>query len=220
LAIAAATVVSTLFVAMDQGASGTSPQEIMQSMVAMRTMKSLIHAVAIASVLAYAFGYASLAARLDLRRPLVLGSLTTYLMGCMAMIGATTLDGFISGDLAAQFAGASPDSAKQGYNMIVFAGVALTDLARVGWVLQAVATMGWSLRLLSDGGLRRAVGLVGLLSGGLVVGTVVWAGASMDLTAVLSIILAQAIGNLAVALLSMRDKTGGAQRDAGLPLVA
>src|SRR5471032_3324440 len=111
--IAAATVLSTIFVAMDQGASGTTPQEVMNSMVAMRPMKALVHAVAIASVLAYAFGYATLAARLDLRRPLVLASLTTYLIGCVAMIGATTLDGFVSGDLAAMFAGASPDSVKQ-----------------------------------------------------------------------------------------------------------
>jgi hypothetical protein len=138
----------------------------------------------------------------------------------MAMIGATTLDGFISGDLAAQFAGASPDSVKQGYNMIGFTGVALTDLARVGWVLQAVATIGCSLVLLQRCGMRRAVGLVGLLSGGLVVATVIVAGANMDLTALLSIILAQAIGNLAFAVLLLRDKTSAVQYGAGLPLAA
>lgn len=206
LAIAAATIFSTIFVALDQGATGTTPQEVMASMVAMRPMKSLVHTVAIASVLAYAFGYASLATRLDLRRPLVLASLTSYLIGCVAMIGATTLDGFVSGDLAAMFAGASPDSVKQGYNMIAFTGVALTELARVGWVLQAVAGIGWSLALLGGSGLQRGVGLLGLLSGALVVGAVVVAGANMNLAAILSILVAQAVWNLAAALLLVRNK--------------
>ncbi|RFP08152.1 hypothetical protein D0T23_30455 [Duganella sp. BJB475] len=217
LAIAAATILSTIFVALDQGASGTTPQEIMTSMVAMRAMKSLVHTVAIASVLAYAFGYASLATRLDLRRPLVLGSLTTYLIGCVAMIGATTLDGFVSGDLAAIFAGASPDGVKQGYNMITFTGVALTEMARVGWVLQAIAGIGWSLVLLGGRGLQRGIGLLGLLSGALVVGTVVVVGVNMDLAAILSILVAQAVWNLAAAFLLVRNKfvatvhvTGGA----------
>lgn len=206
LAIAAATILSTLFVAMDQGASGATPQEIMASMAAMRPMKSLVHTVAIASVLAYAFGYASLATRLDVRRPLVLASLTTYLIGCVAMIGATTLDGFVSGDLAAMFAGASADSVKQAYNMIAFTGVALTDMARVGWVLQAAAGIGWSLVLLGGRGLQRGVGLLGLLSGALVVGTVIVAGANMSMAAILSILVAQAVWNLAAAFLLVCNK--------------
>lgn len=215
LAIGAATILSTIFVALDQGATGATPQEIMASMVAMRPMKSLVHAVAIASVLAYAFGYASLATRLDLRRPLVLASLTTYLIGCVAMIGATTLDGFVSGDLAAMFVAASPDSVKQGYNLIAFTGVALTDVARVGWVLQALAGIGWSAVLLGTRGLQRGLGAIGLLSGALVVTTVVVAGANMDLTAILSILGAQAIWNLAAALLLVRNKIAVTARAAG-----
>ncbi|MES2047006.1 MAG: hypothetical protein V4447_01290 [Pseudomonadota bacterium] len=203
-AIACATLLSILFVALDEGASGATPLAIMQSMLKMRDMKALVHGVAIASVLAYAFGYASLAARLDLRRPLVLAGLTTYLIGCVAMIGATILDGFISTDVAAQFVKASPEGIKLGYNLIVFLGVAITDLAKLGWVLQACAALAWAIVLIAERGLYRTVGLIGLLSGGLVLTAVLASGANMSLTAILSILLAQAIWNLAAATLLIR----------------
>ena len=207
IAIAAATILSTIFVALDQGASGDTPLALLRSMVAMQAMKQLVHGVAIASVLAYAFGYASLAQRLGLRRPLVLAGLSAYLIGCVAMVAATVLDGFVTGDAAALFSAASsPDGVKQGYNMIMFMGVVLTDLARVGWVIQAVAAVGWSLVMLGGRGWQFGVGLVGLLSGLLVVVAVFVAGANMDMAAILSILLAQAVWNLAAAAWLVRRK--------------
>ena len=53
IAIAAATVLSIIFVALDGPASGSTPLEILQSMAGMRTTKEMVHSVAIASVLAY-----------------------------------------------------------------------------------------------------------------------------------------------------------------------
>ncbi len=210
IAIAAATVLSIIFVALDGPASGSTPLDILQSMAGMRGTKEMVHSVAIASVLAYAFAYSVFAWRMDLRRPLVLAGLTTYLTGCVAMIGATILDGFISGDVASQFAAASPDSVKQGYNLVVFIGIALTDLAKLGWVLQAVASLAWSIILLQGRGLNpafnRPVGLVGLVSSGLVLAAVFSSDVNMSMTVLLGILFAQAIWNLAAAALLIRSK--------------
>ncbi|MES2069298.1 MAG: hypothetical protein V4488_03045 [Pseudomonadota bacterium] len=209
IAIAAATILSILFVALDDSATGASPLAILQSMIAMTAMKQVVHGVAIASVLAYAFGYSSLAVKLDVRRPLVLAGLTTYLIGCVAMIGATMLDGFISSDVASQFAGASPEGVKLGYNLVVFMGIALTDLAKLGWILQAVAAIAWSISLLAERGFSRfshVIGWIGLASGGLVIVVVVSAGANMSMAALLGTLAAQAIWNLAAAALLIRDK--------------
>ena len=210
IAIAAATIFSIIFVALDQGASGEGPKAVMQSMIDMRGMKGLVHGVAIASVLSYAFGYASLAARLQLRRPLVLAGLTTYMIGCVAMIGATTLDGFVSTDLAATYVNMAPDRVKIGYDLIVFAGVALTDLAKVGWVLQAAAALAWSVVMLHKKGAGRLVGAIGLLSSALVLAAVFGSGANMGMAAILSILVAQAIWNLAAAVFLFR-KPGDAE---------
>ena len=206
IAIACATILSIIFVALDSEALGKKPQEIMQSMIAMRAMKGLVHGVAIASVLSYIFGFATLAQKLDLRRPLVLGGLTTYLVGSVAMIGATILDGFISTDVAQAFVGASPEGVKTGYNLIVFAGIALTDLAKLGWVLQAIGTCAWAVSLVAERGFARAVAYIGLASGTLVLAAVFSSGANMGVAAILSILVAQALWNLAAAALLFRSR--------------
>lgn len=207
LAIAAGTILSTITVAADSSASGDSPRAFLMSMIAISASKALVHLVAMAAVLAYAFGFTTLARRLDLQRPLVLAGLGAFLFGCVAMLGATLIDGFISSDVAAAFANApSPESVKQGYNLVLYGDIVLTDLARLGWVLQALATIAWAPALLAGAGWQRVTGVVGLLSGGLVIAAVVAAGAMMSMQALLSIILAQAVWNLAVAVLLMRGR--------------
>lgn len=205
MAIAIATILSTLAVALDGGAAGSTPQAVMQSMVAMRATKAGVHTVAIFSILAYAFGYAVLARQLDLRRPMVLAGLSTYLLGCAAMIGATLIDGFVSIDVAAAFANApSPESIKQGYNMVAMLGIALTDLARLGWILQALAAGAWAWQLLGKPGMARAVAVIGLLSSAMVCYSAVASGAYMTMTAILTILVSQALWNLAAAVLLIR----------------
>ena len=207
LAIAAGTIFSTIAVALDGPASGDSPRAFLMSMIAIGGTKAAVHLVAMAAVLAYAFGFTTLARKLDLQRPLVLAGLSAYLFGCMAMLGATLIDGFISSDVAAAFANApSPESIKQGYNLVMYGDIVLNDLARLAWVLQALATIAWAPALLAGAGWQRATGVVGLLSGGLVLAAVVEAGAMMTMQALLSIILAQAVWNLAAAVLLVRAK--------------
>ena len=77
IAIATAAIVSTIFVALDRSGGGNSQLEVLQGIARLQGLKELVHAVAIASVCAFAFGYATLARRLGLQRPLVLAGLTT-----------------------------------------------------------------------------------------------------------------------------------------------
>src|SRR4249919_102944 len=100
-AIAVATVVSTIVVAMDRSGGGSNPLQILQGIVGLTLLKEMVHGVAIASVCAYAFGYVSLSRRLGLQRPLVLAGLVVYLIGCVAMVAATLLDGFVTPHVAA-----------------------------------------------------------------------------------------------------------------------
>jgi hypothetical protein len=204
IALALATIISIIFVAMDQGASGNTPETILQSMVTMRTTKAIVHLVAIACVLAYAYGYTALAARLDLRKPLVLAGLTTYLLSCAAMLGATVIDGFISNDVAASFLHASsPEGVKTGYNLVVLLDIVLNDLAKLAWVLQALSALAWSACMLGNAR-QRVTAIVGVLSSGLVLGLIFTVGANMSMAALLGILAAQAIWNLAAAIQLVR----------------
>ncbi|WP_460731796.1 hypothetical protein [Lysobacter tyrosinilyticus] len=204
MAIAAATIISTVFVALDSGGGGTTPMEILRGIARLQAQKELVHGVAIASVCAYAFGYASLARRLDLHRPQVLAGLVVYLLGCVAMIGATVLDGFVTPHVAMDAIAGSPERVRFGYDFIHYLGLVLNDLAKLGWVLQAVGTLAWSFALLRSRGSNRVVGAIGLLSSAAVCAAVLLSPTSMTMTAILSVLLAQLTWNLAAAVWLMR----------------
>jgi hypothetical protein len=205
VAIAAATVISTIFVALDRSGGGSNPQEILQGIANLLLLKEVVHGVAIASVCAYAFGYTVLARRLGLHRPLVLAGLVAYLIGCVAMVGATILDGFVTPHIAIDAIGASPERLAFAYNLVHYVGVVLNDLAKLGWVLQAVGTIAWSLLLVREIGLVRVAGAVGLLSSALVVAAVVGSATNMSMASLLGVLLAQLLWNIGAAVVLMRE---------------
>lgn len=210
IAIALATIVSTVFVALDESGGGHGMQEILQSIARLQTLKAVVHGVAIASLCAYAFGYAALARRLSLRRPLVLAGLASYLIGCAALAGATVIDGFVIPHIAADAVAGSASRLQIGYELVHYAGLALTDAAKIGWLLQAAGALAWSVALLRDAGLSRATGVIGCAANLLVGAAVLGSGVNMAMTSILSVLLAQLVWNLAAALLLMRKPTGHA----------
>lgn len=205
VAIALATVVSTVFVALDHGGGGTTPREILQGILALTALKELVHGVAIASVCAYAFGYTVLARRLGLHRPLVLAGLVPYLIGCVAMVGATILDGFVTPHLATDALAGSPERIAFAYQAIHAVGVVLNDLAKLGWVLQALGAMAWSVVLLHEPRLPRMAGVVGLVSSVGVVALVLMSATNMTMASLLGVLLAQLLWNVAAATWLIRE---------------
>jgi hypothetical protein len=207
IAIATAAVVSTIFVALDRSGGGNNPLEILQGIARLQMLKEVVHAVAIASVCAFAFGYASLSQRLGLQRPLVLAGLTAYLIGCIAMIGATITDGFVIPHIAVDAVSATPEHVTFAYNLIRYAGIALNDMAKLGWILQAVGTLAWSAALVRGHGFNRACGVIGILSSVLVLGLIFGSATNMTMTSLLSVLVAQLTWNIAAAALLMRDRS-------------
>lgn len=215
IAIALATVLSTVFVALDESGGGKGQLEILQSIAQLQSLKALVHGVAIASLCAYAFGYAALARRLSLRRPAVLAGLACYLMGCVALVGATVVDGFVIPHLAADAAAGSPMRLQVGYELVHAAGIALTDAARIGWLLQAAGALAWAGVLLGEAGLARIIGAVGGLANLAVAAAVVGAGSSMTMTSILTVLLAQLVWNLAAAFWLVRRPASAAEPATG-----
>lgn len=208
LTILVSAIVSTATVALDRGASGKTTQEILQSMVQIQAWHQNVHVVAMVCICGLMYGYTVLSQRLDLRRAPVLIGLMTYALGSVLMLAATILDGFISTGIAADFVNSTPEAAQAARWMIhVVESIALTDIARVAWVLQSVAAIAWSVALLRDAGLRRVIGCVGLVAGGLPAAMVIAAGAQMDLSVVIGTLLLQAVWNLAAGVLMLRDRS-------------
>ncbi len=216
IAIALATLLSTLFVALDESGGGKGQLEILQSIAQLQLLKAVVHGVAIASLCAYAFGYAALAQRLSLRRPAVLAGLACYLMGCVALVAATVVDGFVIPHLAADAAAGSAMRLQVGYELVHAAGIALTDAAKIGWLLQAVGALAWSGVLMGEGGFARVTGVVGAVANLAVGAAVLGAGVNMTMMAILAILLAQLVWNLAAALWLVR----AAQTRSAAPLAS
>ena len=208
LAILASAIISTATVALDRGASGKTTLEILQSMVQVQSWHQNVHVVAMACLCGLMYGYTVLSQRLDLRRSPVLIGLLTYALGSVLMFAATILDGFISTGIAADFVNGTPEAAQAARWMIhVVESIALTDIARVAWVLQSVAAIAWSVALLRDAGMRRVVGCIGLVAGGLPAAMVIAAGAQMDLSVVVGTLLLQAVWNVAAGVLMLRERS-------------
>lgn len=207
LVILASAIVSTATVALDRGASGKTTQEILQSLVQIQAWHQNVHVVAMGCLCGLMYGFTVLCQRLDLRRAPVLFGLITYALGTVLMLGATLLDGFISTGIAADFVNGTPEAAQAARWMIhVVESIALTDTARVAWVLQSVAALAWSVALLRDAGARRVVGYIGLVAGGLPAAMVIIAGAQMDLSVVIGTLLLQAMWNIAAGVLMLRER--------------
>lgn len=215
IAIGLATVLSTVFVALDESGGGQGQLEILQSIARLQLLKAVVHGVAIASLCAYAFGYTALARRLSLRRPAVLAGLVCYLMGCVALAGATVVDGFVIPHLAADAAAGSATRLQVGYELVHAAGLALTDAAKIGWLLQAAGALLWAGVLLVEAGGTRIVGTVGVVANLAVAAAVLGAGVNMTMASILTVLLAQLVWNLAAAFWLIRAPRLGDDRETG-----
>ncbi len=95
--------------------------------------------------------------------------------------------------------------------------IALTDAAKIGWVLQALGALAWSCALLREVGLGRIVGVVGIGANLLVGAAVLGSGVNMTMASILSVLLAQLVWNLAAAGLLVRAPRWVAASERVLP---
>ncbi|MES2297461.1 MAG: hypothetical protein V4582_10480 [Pseudomonadota bacterium] len=218
IAIIVSAIVSIVAVAMDATPTGKDARSVMQSMIALQQSHQLVHVIAMLCLGGLMFGHTVLSQRLGLRRAPVTAALTAYGLGTVLMFMATILDGFISTDIAASFVGKSPEAVQAGYWMIqAIGGIALVDIAKVSWVLQSVAVLCWSVALLRQAGLQRAVGVIGLAAGALPAITVCVVGSNMTDNVVVGILLLQAVWNLAAATVLLRDRSASPSVQSKLP---
>jgi hypothetical protein len=203
LLLALAAVVSIVFVALDPEVSGNTSRTILQAVVANATMHRVVHAVELACVACLGFGFLSLASRIGLRRPAVIGACLTYLVGCVAMVVAAVTDGFITGDVASYYLlpGHSVDTGRETIHLCY---VVIQDFATASWFFQSAGVLAMACALLPRKGLQRVVGVLGLATGALAPIAIVATYPVMDTTVVVGILLAQMVWNMAAATLLLQ----------------
>jgi hypothetical protein len=204
-AMALAAVLSIVLVALEPEVRAHGARAVLEAVAANAPIHQLVHAAESLFVLVLAHGVTSLGRRLGLARTAVRFGLLAYLAGALAMLAATTFDGFVTPTVALTWL--RPDHDIQaGLEAIRFAGIAVQSFAAVSWGLQAVGALSLSAALFADGGVRRRLGLIGLLAGAAPVVAMMAAWPAMDTMVVVGILLTQAAWNfVCVAALWRRE---------------
>ena len=123
-------------------------------------LAGVVHGAMILLLALQAFGFAHLAGRRGLGRPLILAGLVAYGISLFDHVGAATINGFVVPALAARGQGAVS------HDIFLLAWEANQALARIGVYATGAAFLLWSLDLLRDRApWPRLVGLAGLAAG-------------------------------------------------------
>jgi len=205
-ALIAASILSVVALGFDPDISGHDSREILQGIIAATRVHQAVHIAEMLSLGGFAFGFTSLARGLGLQRPAVLAGLVAYLAGCLAMLGAATLDGFVTPDIAAGFITRSPADIDVGMNLLRFTGILLQNLADLSFVLLAAGTLLWALALIAGRVPHRVTGAIGLASG-IVPIILVVLHLDQDPTSLIMVLVAQSAWNIAAAILLLRSET-------------
>jgi hypothetical protein len=140
-------------------------------------------------------------------RPSVVVGLTSFCMGAGALMASMVLDGFVTPAIAVRFAGAqSPDDLLAAKTLLIFVGTLIRFLMQGGVLLQSAAMFSWSSVIVRRQGLRRAVGMLGLIAAPALIIALIAASATTATHVLLGGIVLQAIWYASLAALLFRRR--------------
>ncbi|HYM41450.1 MAG TPA: hypothetical protein VET46_01670 [Steroidobacteraceae bacterium] len=169
-------------------------------------INGLVHGALVVTLAALIVCFVLLSRRLGSGRPLVVGGLIAFCIGCGLMIASMILDGFVTPALAVRFADSgSTDNLTMARTLFILCGTIIGFLMPFGVLFQSAATLCWSVAIVKGPGLRRSIGVFGLLVGLIPIIAVPAVPSPLMTHVLLAAVVLQAIWYLALAaLLSSR----------------
>ncbi len=119
----------------------------MTQLVTIGPMDRIVHGAVIGAEIVLLAAFAIVSAHLGLGRLSVAGALAAYAVGVGLTVAASVIDGFITPDVAAHYAGGSPAAIDAGVSLLTYGSIALQDLTKVGIATMSAAIVVWSLML-------------------------------------------------------------------------
>jgi hypothetical protein len=202
LAIIVATIATLILVAHHPvvGPGGT-PQESLSSIVALGQIDAVVHGMLIAMVGLFAYGFAVFGVRLGLQRGPALLATLAYLLGCISVVGAALLDGFVIPDIAARFSTSTDSQIQVAHGILASCGIAVQVLTKFGFSLMSVGFIAWSLALWGSSKRIRWLVTVALAAGVLPATVIAASGLSLKPHTLMVIVAGQAFWNFIAAKL-------------------
>jgi hypothetical protein len=164
-AIAVAAIVTLFAVLIHPSLGGRNPARALADIVTMGPMDRLVHGVVIAAEIVLLASFSIVSTRLGMGRLAVVAAFAAYAIGVGSTIAAAVIDGFITPDVAAQYAGGPQTQIGTGIALLTLCSIALQDLTKVGTAAMSAAIVVWSLALFERTSLAaRGLGVLGIAS--------------------------------------------------------
>jgi hypothetical protein len=123
----------------------------------------VVHGGVILVLTALIVSFVLLSQRLGPKRVTVVIGLTTFCVGCAALMASLFLDGLVVPAIASRVVGSTRgNSLDEAAPLILLCGVLIQYLLPLGLFFQAAAMLSWSAAILTRNGRRLAVGAFGL----------------------------------------------------------
>lgn len=163
------------------------------------TVDRLVHGVLIAALLATGFALSIFASRRGLDRPSIRAGAIAYSAGLLAMIGAALVSGFVLPDVATSLPRSSTNDLQIAGSLLIYCRLLNQACAGCATVAMSAGIALWSIDLLADRGLERAIGILGCLVAA-VTATLLLAGSlRLDVHGMQQVVIGQGAWSVAIA---------------------
>ena len=169
-------------------------------------LSAIVHAVLIGVLLVTLHCLVEFAWARGLARPLVRGATLAYAVGIVLMIGAALVSGFVIADVASAAPHDTAVDLQIVHQLLRLCGVLNQVSAGFGAVAMSVGIGLWSIDLLRDRGLARAVGALGAIVALVPMIAVPLGAIRLDVHGMLQVVLLQAAWYLGIAALLLRGR--------------
>jgi hypothetical protein len=163
-------------------------------------MDRIVHGGLMAIFSVQALGFYIFSQSLGLRRPAVAAGFMAFVAGVVVMAVPTTLDGFVTPDLAEACAQTQGGCTAADASVLRLVATMIQNFTKVALVSMCLGTGAWSLALLSSKGLlTRGIGIVGLICAAMPASVLFFSAVYLQPANLAKIIASEVIWTLVVA---------------------
>jgi hypothetical protein len=169
------------------------------------TLDGWVHGVVLSAMLAIAYGLFEFTLRRGALRPWMRAGSLAYGAGVIIMMGAGLVSGFILPGLIASTPHVSATDLAGCAQMLILCRELNQSCANAATVAISAGIVFWSIDLLRERGLLRALGLLGLLAGLLPAAALISGSLRLDVHGMSEVVWLQALWNGAIAIALIRS---------------
>jgi hypothetical protein len=175
-----------------------------QQIADLSSLSAWVHGVLLALMLIIVFGFSEFVLRRGITRPAIRAGIIAYGAGVLVMIGAAMTSGFIITGLMSLTPHVTAGDLQINAQLLMLCRVLNQSCANFGVVAMSAGIALWSIDLLREAGVRRALGILGLVISVLPASALILGLIHLDVPGMTHVLLLQAVWNCAIGVALLR----------------